>query len=59
MKLSGAETLVQDRESATVFSMPQEAIKLDAVKYVLPPSGIADFLIGLNARLKQPVRPSA
>ena len=59
MKLRGAETLVQDRETATVFSMPQEAIKLDAVKYVLSPHGIADFLKGLNARCKQQVKPSA
>lgn len=59
MKLRGAETLVQNRETATVFSMPKEAIKLDAAKYVLSPADIADFLIGLATRIKQRIRPPA
>ncbi len=53
MKLRGAETLVQDRETATVFGMPEEAIKLDAAKYVLAPDEIADFLKAAAARLSR------
>ena len=53
MKQRGAETLVQDRESATVFGMPEEAIKLDAAKWVLSPDEIADFLKAAAARLSR------
>ena len=53
MKLRGAETLVQDRETATVFGMPEEAIKLDAAKYVLAPDEIADYLKKTAARLSR------
>ena len=48
MMLSGAQTLVQDRETSTVFGMPAEALKLDAAQYVLSPSEIATFLKGLG-----------
>lgn len=44
MKQHGGVTLVQNRESAVVFSMPHEAIKLDAATYVLSPSEIASYL---------------
>ncbi len=44
MKSRGALTIVQDRESAMVFGMPGEAIKLNAATYVLPPPEIASFL---------------
>lgn len=47
MMLSGAQTLIQDRETSTVFGMPAEALKLDAAQYVLSPSEIATFLTGL------------
>jgi len=50
MVLGGAQTLVQDRETATVFGMPAEALKLDAVQYVLSPAEIAKFLKGLSKR---------
>ncbi len=44
MKQHGAVTLVQDRESAVVFGMPHEAIKLDAATFVLSPAEIASYL---------------
>jgi len=47
MQSAGARTLAQDRETSTVFGMPAEAIKLDAVQYVLSPAEIAEFLKGL------------
>lgn len=53
MKQRGAETLVQNRETATVFGMPEAAIKLDAAKYVLSPDEIADFLKAAAARLSR------
>jgi two-component system chemotaxis response regulator CheB len=43
----GAITLVQDRDSAVVYGMPGEAIKLDAATYVLPPERMAARLVGL------------
>jgi len=50
MKQHGAVTLVQDRESAVVFGMPHEAIKLDAATYVLSPAEIASYLNLLGQR---------
>jgi two-component system chemotaxis response regulator CheB len=35
---------VQDKESAIVYGMPGEAIKLDAASYVLTPEEIAATL---------------
>lgn len=40
----GAVTIVQDKESAVVFGMPGEAVKLGAATYVLPPEEIAKTL---------------
>ena len=37
-------TIIQDRESSTVFGMPGEALKQDAARYVLSPDGIALIL---------------
>jgi len=59
MKRRGAQTLVQDRETATVFGMPESAIKLDAANYILSPPEISDFLNGLSARGPQKAKPSA
>jgi len=53
MKQRGAETLVQNRETATVFGMPEAAIRLDAAGYVLSPDEIADFLKAEAARLSR------
>ncbi len=44
MRDRGAATIVQDRESAVIFGMPAEAIRLDAADYVLPPKDIAAYL---------------
>jgi len=44
MRGKGAVTIAQDEESSVIFGMPGEAVKLDAAKYVLPPTGIIDLL---------------
>ncbi len=44
MKAQGAMTLAQDKESAVVFGMPGEAIKINAETYVLNPTDIISFL---------------
>jgi two-component system, chemotaxis family, protein-glutamate methylesterase/glutaminase len=44
---TGAVTMVQDKDSAVVYGMPGEAIKLDAATYVLPPERIAARLAWL------------
>jgi two-component system, chemotaxis family, protein-glutamate methylesterase/glutaminase len=44
MKSSGAMTLVQNKESAVVFGMPGEAIRLDAATYILSPLEMVSFL---------------
>ena len=44
MKEQGAMTLAQDKESAVVFGMPGEAIKIHAATYVLNPMDITSFL---------------
>lgn len=41
---SGAETVVQDRESAVVYGMPEEALKLKAAKHVMTPDEIVGFI---------------
>jgi two-component system chemotaxis response regulator CheB len=47
MKLNGALTIAQDKESSIVHGMPAEAIKLGAADYVLPPDRIAAALADL------------
>jgi two-component system, chemotaxis family, protein-glutamate methylesterase/glutaminase len=44
---TGAVTIVQDQDSAVVYGMPGEAIRLDAAMYVLPPERIAARLAWL------------
>ena len=41
---SGAETVVQDRESSVVYGMPEEALKLKAAKHVMTPVEIVGFI---------------
>jgi two-component system, chemotaxis family, protein-glutamate methylesterase/glutaminase len=41
MQQAGAITIAQDRESSVVYGMPGEAVKLDAVSYVLTPDQIS------------------
>ena len=43
----GAITIVQDRDSAVVYGMPGEAIKLDAATYVLSPERMVAGLVRL------------
>ena len=47
----GALTVVQDRESAVVYGMPGEALRLDAAQYVLNPKEIADLLRQIGGRV--------
>jgi two-component system chemotaxis response regulator CheB len=47
LKQSGAITIAQDRESSTVFGMPNEAIKQGGVDRILPLDQIASALIQL------------
>ena len=44
MRDVGAVTIVQDEESAVVYGMPGEAVRLDAARYVLTPESIAPAL---------------
>jgi len=53
MKDSGAQTIVQDRESSVVHGMPGEAIALGAATYILSPDKIAPAIVSLVNR--QPV----
>jgi two-component system chemotaxis response regulator CheB len=50
LRNTGAITIVQDRDSAVVYGMPGEAIKLDAAVYVLPPEGVAATLVKLTGK---------
>jgi two-component system chemotaxis response regulator CheB len=49
LKDKGALTIVQDKESAVVYGMPGEAVRLNAAAYVLSPEGIADLLRQIGA----------
>lgn len=51
LKEKGAITIVQDKESCVVDSMPSEAINLGAAMYVLPPEKIAAVLSSLVDRV--------
>jgi two-component system, chemotaxis family, protein-glutamate methylesterase/glutaminase len=44
LKEAGALTIAQDRESAVVFGMPGEAVKLNAACHLLPPAAIGTAL---------------
>ena len=44
LRNSGAETIVQDRESSVVYGMPEEALKLKAAKHVMTPEEIVGFI---------------
>ena len=45
MKKMGAATIAQDEKSCVVFGMPKEAIKLNAVDYVMPIDQIASQIV--------------
>lgn len=44
----GGVTIAQDRESSIIFGMPNEAIKLDAADFILPPERITQLLAQLG-----------
>ena len=48
MKEAKAITIVQDKESSTVFGMPREAIKLNAQKFVLSLTEISKYMTHLS-----------
>lgn len=45
LREKGAITIVQDKDTSAVFGMPNEAIKLGAAQFILPPDKIAQSLI--------------
>jgi two-component system chemotaxis response regulator CheB len=45
MRNAGAETIVQDRETAVVYGMPGEALRQNAAKHVMSPDAIMNFII--------------
>lgn len=47
MAQHGAVTIAQNKETCVVFGMPQEAIKLNAAKYILPVEAIAPKIINI------------
>lgn len=47
---AGAHTIAQDEASCVVFGMPKEAIKLNAVREVLPLEKIAGAILRFDAR---------
>ena len=50
----GAVTFAQDANSAVIFGMPGEAVKLGAARYILPPEEIAQMLNKTISGLKLP-----
>lgn len=50
LRRAGAMTLAQDESSSVVFGMPQEAIRLGAVRHVLELKDIAPWLDGFARR---------
>ena len=53
LKEKGAVTFAQDKDSSVVHGMPGEAIKLDAVTYILAPDKIAAVLTDLARNKNQ------
>ncbi|MBS1954080.1 MAG: chemotaxis-specific protein-glutamate methyltransferase CheB [Cyanobacteria bacterium SZAS-4] len=45
MREQGAITIAQDQDTSAVFGMPNEAIKLGAAQFILPPEKIAQSLL--------------
>ena len=53
LKSAGAITFVQDEESAVVYGMAGEAVRLNAASYVLAPEKIAAFLACMANKMVQ------
>lgn len=49
LRIRGAITIVQDRESSLIFGMPGEAVKINAADYILAPEAIARFIAQLDS----------
>jgi two-component system chemotaxis response regulator CheB len=49
MHTSGAITLAQDEDSCVVYGMPQEAVKRKAVKRIMTPDQISEYLTAMAA----------
>ena len=47
MRLQGAKTIGQDKESSVVYGMPKKAFEIGAVEYVAPLNRIAEKIISL------------
>jgi two-component system, chemotaxis family, protein-glutamate methylesterase/glutaminase len=45
LKEAGADTFAQNEETSIVFGMPKEAIKLNAVKKIIPLNSIAELIM--------------
>jgi two-component system chemotaxis response regulator CheB len=45
MRERGAITIAQHKDSAVVYGMPREAVRLGAARYILNPDEIA-FIVG-------------
>lgn len=52
MKVSGAVTIAQDKESSVVHGMPGEAIALGAATYAMPPDKISAAIASLTKPLQ-------
>jgi two-component system chemotaxis response regulator CheB len=55
MKHSGALTVAQDEDSCIVYGMPQEAVKRKAVRHVLAPEQIGQYLMEISYRIERSV----
>ena len=53
IKNNGGLTIAQDKNTSVVFGMPQEAIRLNAAMYILPPERIASLLIKIASGNKE------
>ena len=51
LKMLGATTFAQDKESSVVYGMPGEAARIDAATLILSPEKIASTLTNLVNRV--------
>ena len=50
MKDKGAVTIIQDKESSTVYGMPGAAKDIQAQKFIMTPGEIVKFLLDVNSK---------
>lgn len=53
LKKGGAVTIAQDEATSVVFGMANEAIKMGGIEFVLPPNGILELLLSMQADQKE------